>query len=128
MGVRCGSVAGKQLSRKGGKPVNEIRMNLLERNETEVFGGDCGLESASILEDVLAFVPFHKTEVQSVCTFEIACAAETRAETVNEPRKVLEGSESQYFHSLDGFKHPRRRNGCGLSGFRLLASAAIPLG
>ncbi len=41
-----------------------IGMNLLERNMREIFRRDSGLEAFAILDDVLAFIPIRKCQIE----------------------------------------------------------------
>lgn len=44
--------------------MDDIRMDLLERDEREIGGIERGLESAAIFEDVFARVPVGEAEVE----------------------------------------------------------------
>lgn len=70
-------------------------MKLPEWGEGEILGTDGGLKAAAVFEDVFASVPVGEAEVEDSFAIEIADAAGTSAEAVNEPGEILEGGESQ---------------------------------
>ena len=100
-------------------------MELFDRNESEFFGVERGLEMLTVVLDILSLVPIHETKVQNMLSIESACAANSGAESMNEPGKFLKGSEAKNLQSFAAVKRPRRRNGKSL--WRIWP-AAIPRG
>jgi hypothetical protein len=63
--------------------MDDIGMDLLERNEFEVRCAEGGLEAAAILEDVFFAVPFGETEIENFFAVQQADAAGAGAEAVD---------------------------------------------
>ena len=104
LNIGCRSIAENRFFGDGRNAMGEIGMNLLERSEREILRGKRALESLAVCEDVLAFVPFHKTQIENLRSIESALSADSCAESVNEPRNPGERSEPQNFHALLALK------------------------
>jgi hypothetical protein len=67
---------------------NDVRVNLLQRDEFEIGGAERGLEAAAIFEGVFTGVPFHKAEIEDFFGFERTDSTQASAEAVNQPGKL----------------------------------------
>lgn len=79
----------------GGSSVEElddIGVELFERNEGKVVCAKGGLEAAAIFEDVFFAVPCCETETQYILAGEFADAARTGAEAMDKPGELRKGS------------------------------------
>lgn len=65
-------------------------MDLAQTDQRETTRAECGLQAATIFEDVAARVPFRKAEIQHRFGAELAHAAWARAEAMDKPRKFRE--------------------------------------
>ena len=123
---KAGAIGGGGIASAGirGLPrenVDDVRMNLLERNE--IGGAEGRLEFAAIGEDVFASVPFHETEIENFFGVERADAAEPGAKTVNEPGQFGKRNKLEDLQATGLAEAPRgtnasslRRRGRGLAG------------
>lgn len=66
------------------KEMDDIGMDLLERDEGKVGSAKGGLEAAAIFEDVFARVPVGEAQVEHFCVFQGRDTAEAGAEGVDE--------------------------------------------
>jgi hypothetical protein len=110
-GVCKGGVA---LWRLGGglrEKVNDVGMDLLEREQRSGFGGQSGLEQAAIFCYGFAGIPFHEPKIQNFLSVEDAGCTGARAEAVDEPGNFREGSELQDLQSAGALQRPRGRKG-----------------
>ncbi len=129
----AGAIGGRGIGFAGirgplGENVDDIRVNLLERNEIEIGGAESGLEFAAIGEDVFASVPFHETEVENFFGIERADAAGAGAETVNEPRQFGKRDKFEDLQAASIAQAPRGTNANSLRrrGRRLARPTAHP--
>lgn len=114
--VRKGSVA---LGRNSGglrKEVNDVGMDLLHREQSRVLGADSGLQQATIACHGFAGIPLHEAKIQDFLPFEDAGSAGARAEAMDKPGKLREGSELQDLYPARALHRPRRGNGGTASG------------
>jgi hypothetical protein len=118
-----GGIAGAGIRGALRENVDDVRMDLLERNEIKSRGAEGGLEFATIGEDVFASVPFHKTEVENFFRIERTDAAGAGAEAVDEPGQFGEWGELEDLQAACFTETPRganasslRRRGRGLAG------------
>jgi len=63
--------------------MNDVGVNLLQRNQGKTLGGKSGLEKAAIFCYGRAGIPLHEAEIQNFFPIEEAGTAETSAEAVN---------------------------------------------
>jgi hypothetical protein len=77
----------------GVEEVDYVGMDLLEGEELEIVGAECGLEAAAVFEDVFAGVPIDEAEVQDFFAVEVGDAAGFGAEAVEEPGEFGEGGD-----------------------------------
>ena len=63
--------------------MNDIRVDLFQREQGEAFGGQGGLKQAAIFCYDFAGIPLHKTEIQNLLSIEEAGTAEARAEAMD---------------------------------------------
>jgi hypothetical protein len=61
--VGDGSVAAARLSGRGVEEMDDVGVDLFQRNEFETGSGESGLEAAAVFEDVFSGVPFGETQV-----------------------------------------------------------------
>ncbi len=59
-----GGVPSASLSGRGVEKMDDIGMDLLERNELEVRRAEHGLEAATVFEDVFFGVPFGEAQIE----------------------------------------------------------------
>ena len=88
---------------------DDVRVNLLERDEIEFAGAEGGLQLAAIFQNVFARVPFHEAEVENFFAVEGADAAGAGAEAVNKPGQFRKRSEFENLQAARFAKTP----GCG---------------
>jgi hypothetical protein len=98
------------------------RMELAERNQPRLRCAESRLESLAILDHHFAMIPIRETEIQNAFTgFQGACAAGSRAETVDEPGEFPEQREFENLQAANGAQRPGRfdfrRRGTPGSGF-----------
>jgi len=65
-------------------------MDLLHRDERQIFRADRRLKKAAVFHNVFLGVQFHETEIEHLLAVERADAAEPRAESVRQPGELLE--------------------------------------
>lgn len=94
-----GSIAFARVGRTVSEGANQVGMKLAQRNELQLFSADSFPEPAAIFEDVFSRVPIHETEIQDGPTIDLADAAGTSAETVNEPRQLGERCSLENEHA-----------------------------
>jgi hypothetical protein len=91
--VRGGGVSFAGLVGDGVDKMDYVGVDLLEGDELEIVGAECGLEATAIFEDVFAGVPVGEAEIQDFFTAEWADAAGVGAEAVDEPGEFVEGGD-----------------------------------
>jgi len=106
--IRYGGVAFARAGGGGGEKMNHVGMDLFELGEGEILGAECGLQEAAVFGDIFARVPFHETEIQNLPATELADAAGSRAESVDEPGKFAQGRELQDLHAAGTAQNPER--------------------
>ncbi len=88
--VRGGGIAAARLGRWGLEKMDDVGMDLLERDELKIGRLEGGLEAAAVFEDVFLGVPFGETEVENFFAVLIRDTARLGAETMDEPGKFGE--------------------------------------
>ena len=83
--VGDGSVSAARFGGRGVEKMDDVGMDLFQRNELEVGCAESGLEAASIFEDVFFSVPFGETEIENFFSVQEADTAGLGAVTVHEP-------------------------------------------
>ena len=84
------SVASAWFGGGGFEEVDYVGMDLLEEDELEIVGAQCGLEAAAVFEDVFLAIPFGKTEIEKSFAVMIRNTAGFGAETMDEPGELGE--------------------------------------
>ena len=100
------SVAAAEFGGRSVKQIDNIGMELFERNELEILCSERRLKTAAVFEDVLSGIPFRKPKIQNLFALEIADAAGPSAETMNEPRKLGEPRRLQDSNAPDVAQNP----------------------
>ncbi len=98
--------------------MNHVGVDLLERDELVSGGADGGLKPAAILEDGVAGVPIHVTEIEDLFRCKLAEATGASAEAMDEPGKPGERLEFENLQATRFAKAPGRsdwRKACGRS-------------
>src|SRR5258708_284442 len=85
--VRGGGIAGARFGRRGVEKMDDVGMDLFQRDELEVRCAEGGLEAAAVLEDVFCAIPFGKTEIENFIAVQEADAAGAGGEAVDAPGK-----------------------------------------
>ena len=88
--IRGGGVATAKFGRWGVEKMDDIGMDLLERNELEIWRAEGRLEAAAVFEDVFLGVPFGEAEIEDFFAVLIRHTAGLGAEAVDEPRELGE--------------------------------------
>ena len=83
--VGDGGIALAGLGRRGVDQMDDIGMDLLQRNELEIGCAKGGLEAAAVFEDVFLGVPFGEAEIENSFAALTANTAGLGAEAVDEP-------------------------------------------
>ena len=104
-----GGVAFARVCRRGGKQVDGVGMNLLERREGKFLSAKRGLQKAAVFVNVLACIPFHDAEIEDGLAIKDADAAGARAESVNEPLEFAEWRELKDLQATGTADGPRWR-------------------
>jgi hypothetical protein len=118
--VGGGGVALAGFCRCGVEKVDDIGMDLFQRDEFEVGCAEGKLEAATVFEDVFLGVPFGEAEIENFFGVQRADAAGAGAEAVDEPRKLCERGHLQDLNATDFAFDPEAiarsgaRTGCGL--------------
>ena len=94
----------------GTEEMNDVGMNLPERDESQVGGAEGGLEKAAVFEDVFTRVPVGEAEVENLFVLESADAAGSGAEAVDEPGELIEGPELEDAQASSRGEGPGRRD------------------
>ncbi len=76
-------------------------MNLLHRHERKLSGADRRLKQLAIFHDIFLGIPFDKAEVEHALPAQRARATSSRAESVDEPRKLRK------WHEFEDLQSPR---------------------
>ncbi len=108
-----GGVPSARFGGCGVEKVDDVGMELFERNEFEVRCAEGRLEAAAILEDVFFAVPFGETEIENFFAVQEADAARASAEAVEEPGKFCERGHLQDLDAADFAFDPVRRGSGG---------------
>ncbi len=88
--VGGGGIAGARFGRRGVEKMDDVGMDLFQRDELEVRCAEGGLEAAAVLEDVFCAIPFGKTEIENFFAVQEADAAGAGAEAVDKPGEFCE--------------------------------------
>lgn len=88
-----------------------VGMDLHEWDENDVGGAECGLEKAAVFENVFAGIPAGKAEVENLLAVEIADAAGSCAEAMDEPGEFQERLKLENTEVASAGESPRGRNG-----------------
>jgi hypothetical protein len=99
--IRSGGIAPAWLGGSGVQKMDDVGMDLLERNEFEVGRAEGGLEAAAVFEDILASVPIGEAEVQHFLAIQRGDAAGAGAEAVDQPGNFGERGYLQDFNAAD---------------------------
>ena len=83
-------------------------MKLFERDQIGIACADCRLERCAISRDVFTTIPVCEAEIEDALARKSAGAAGTRAESVNEPRELLERSKLENLYAVRGLQRPGR--------------------
>src|SRR5260370_11555649 len=90
-GTICdGGIAAARFGGCGVEKMNDIGMDLLQRNELEIGRAEGGLEAATVFEDVFFAVPFGKTEIENCFCVQRADAAGAGTKAVDKPWEFCE--------------------------------------
>jgi hypothetical protein len=88
--------------------IDDVGMNLLEWDKSELSGAERGLELAAVFENVFAGIPVGKAEVENLLAVEIADAAGSSAEAVDKPGEFQERLDLENTEVADAGETPRR--------------------
>jgi len=97
--VGNGSIALTRLGRCDVEKVDDVGMDLFQRNELEIGCAEGGLEAAAIFEDVLFGIPVREAEIESLFAVLIAEPARFGAEAVDEPGESCKGGDLEDLHA-----------------------------
>jgi hypothetical protein len=111
--VGDGGVSAARFGGCGVEKMDDVGMDLFQRNEFEVRCAEGGLETAAVFEDAFLAIPFGKTEIENFFAVQKADAAGARAEAVDEPRELCERGDLQDLDAADFAFDPVR---VGLGG------------
>src|SRR5260370_2997326 len=115
--VRGGSSASARFGRCGIEKMDDIGMNLFQRDEFEVRRAEGWLEAVAVLENVFSAVPFGKTEIEDFFAFQKADAAGAGAETMDKPGDFRERGDLEDLNGTDFAFEPGFDRGAGVVGF-----------
>jgi hypothetical protein len=93
--VGGGGISAARFGGRGVKKMDNVGMDLLERNELEIGRSEGGLEAAAVFEDVFFGVPFGEAEIENFFAVLIGDSARLSAEAVGEPGEFGERSRLQ---------------------------------
>ena len=79
----------------GVEDVDNVGMDLLQRDEREVGAAEGGLKAAAVFENVFARVPVGEPQVEHFFAFKVGCSARPCRESVNEPRQFAQSASLQ---------------------------------
>jgi len=88
--------------------MNDVRVDLLKREELMGTGGKGGLKLGAIFVDGLAGVPFHVIEVENPFGLKLTETAGASAEAVDEPGKPGKGGKFEDLQAFGLAKEPGR--------------------
>jgi hypothetical protein len=91
--VGDGGVAAAGVGGRGVEEMDDVGMELFERDQGEAGGAESGLEAAAIFEDVFAGVPVGEAEVEDFFGFKGGDAAGAGGEAVEEEGEFGEGGD-----------------------------------
>ena len=89
--------------------MDDVGMDLFERNKVEIGRAEGGLDEAAVFQDVFFGVPVGETEIQNLFALEFAHAAGPRAESVDQPRDSCQSIRLKYPQATDFVFGPRFR-------------------
>ena len=93
--------------------MDDIGMDLFQRDEFEVRCVEDGLEQAAVLEDVFLSVPFGEAQIENLFAVLIRNTAALGAEAVHEPGELCERGYLEDSYAADGALGP---GSCGADG------------
>lgn len=102
--------------------MNDVGVDLLQRDEWKIGGREGGLEAAAVFLDVFAGVPVGEAEIEDVIAVERADAAGTCREAVTEPGQFGKGGDLEDF---DGVRRSGRPTGVARLVCRAFSRASI---
>ena len=86
---------------RGVEKMDDIGMELLERDELELGHAEGGLETAAVFEDIFFGVPLGVAEIEDFFAVLIRNAAGLGAEAMHKPRKSCESGHLEDTNALD---------------------------
>ena len=81
--VGCGGISAARLGGHGVEKMDNVGMDLLERDELKIGCAKGGLEKAAVFKDVFFGIPFGETEIENAFAVQLADTAKFGAEAVN---------------------------------------------
>jgi hypothetical protein len=109
--VRGGGIASARFGGCGVEKVDDVGMDLLQRNEFEVRRAEDRLKAAAVFEDVFLAIPFGKAEIENFFTVQRTDTARSRAEAVDEPGEFCECGDLKDLHAASFKRAPTVEGG-----------------